>query len=515
MYKCLKKQSYEDSEGYQLVPVRPEDIEAIRVWRNDQIDVLRQTKVISPEEQVLYYQQFVWPLFGLERPRQILFSLLFDQKCIGYGGLTNIDWESWRGELSFLVDPVRAKNVPVYISDFRHFLSFIVQVAFNELKFNRLVAETFVFRQETIECLKDFGFKKEGRLRKHVFKRNQWVDSVLLGLLASDWRQTDQEPHSSSSVLITSISKKIPLIEAVRKASQELGAFQTIHGADSSALCIGQYAVDQFWHCPALKDLTIKEIIAYCQKHSVKAIIPTRDDDLEFYASNLSVLQEEGIQVAVSSSQTLAICLDKKKFADELIAAGFPAIPVYSSVEEFQASSYVVKEKRGAGSQKIGLNLSRKQAAEHGLHLENPIYQPFIQGEEWSVDVYRSFAGEVKGCVARQRNLVVNGESQITTTAHYPLLEELCKKMADKLNIHGSAVFQVIEKEKGSFQVIECNPRFGGASTAGVAAGMQTFLWFFAECLGKSLDDYPFKRTEGDIRQIRYPKDMVIPWTGI
>lgn len=316
------------------------------------------------------------------------------------------------------------------------------------------------------------------------------------------------------AVLITSISKKMPLIEAVRNAANKLGQFQIIHGCDKHDFCIGQYGVDEFWQCPALDEITPDDILSYCHENRITAIIPTRNADLEFYARHLDFFRNHGIQPMVSSLDTITTCLDKKKFSDTLLKNRLPAIPAFLSLEELQSPTYVVKERRGAGSQQLGLLLTREEASEHSRKLKEPIFQPYIPGVEWSVDVYRSFEGRVKGCVARQRNYVVNGESQITTTVHYPALEHLCQEMAEKLKIQGPAVFQLIENGNGNFHVIECNPRFGGASTASLAVGLDSFFWFLAECLGLSLQDYPFMRRKGEIRQIRYVTDRILPWSS-
>lgn len=316
------------------------------------------------------------------------------------------------------------------------------------------------------------------------------------------------------AVLITSISKKMPLIDAVRSAANKLGQFQKIHGCDSKEECIGQYGVDQFWHCPTLNNLAIEDVIAYCQDNKITAIIPTRDGDLEFYASHLKRLHKQGIYPMVSTLDTIRCCLDKKKFAELLGKHHFPVIPTSSSLEQWHSHFYVVKERKGAGSQQLGLRLTAQEALEHSQKLKQPLFQPFIEGQEWSVDLYRSFEGKVKGCVARQRNYIVNGESQVTTTVHYPALEHLCQKMADVLKIQGHAIFQLIEDKKGNFHVIECNPRFGGASTASLAVGLDSFAWFFAECLGLSLHDYPFIRSSREIRQVRYMTDRLLPWSS-
>ena len=43
------------------------------------------------------------------------------------------------------------------------------------------------------------------------------------------------------------------------------------------------------------------------------------------------------------------------------------------------------------------------------------------------------------------------------------------------------------------------------------------FFWDKAKiktAIFQHLEEFPFRRIEGEIRQIRYPVDKVIPWTG-
>ncbi len=188
MYQCLGNKDFSDSEGYRIIPIREEDRELIRLWRNAQMNVLRQVKFISASEQQLYFQQVILPSFAQQQPKQILLSFLLNETLIGYGGLTNLDWAARRAEVSFLVEPHRMENKEGYASDFTHFLNLLCQVTFKELKFHRLFTETFAFRKEHIAILENFGFAKEGILREHVFKGNQWVDSIMHGLLAGEWK---------------------------------------------------------------------------------------------------------------------------------------------------------------------------------------------------------------------------------------------------------------------------------------------------------------------------------------
>jgi carbamoyl-phosphate synthase large subunit len=55
--------------------------------------------------------------------------------------------------------------------------------------------------------------------------------------------------------------------------------------------------------------------------------------------------------------------------------------------------------------------------------------------------------------------------------------------------------------------LLECNCRFGGASTLSIAAGLDSFYWFLRECLNEDLSDLPFLNYRRGLRQIRYAED--------
>ncbi len=186
-YRCLTRKTFLDLDGYKLVPVRQEDLELIRQWRNEQVAILRQIQPLSAEQQQTYFETTLSPSFEEKQPTQILLTYLYQEKCIGYGGLTHIDWESKRAEVSFLLDTNRAQDMKIYEKDHLHFLGLVCLVSFIELKFHRLFTETFAFRTDHIHHLENFGFKPEGLLRDHVYKLGRWTDSIIHGLLVHEW----------------------------------------------------------------------------------------------------------------------------------------------------------------------------------------------------------------------------------------------------------------------------------------------------------------------------------------
>ena len=186
-YRPLPQAEYR-YEAYRLVPIRYDDREPIRAWRNAQLEVLRQAAPLSAARQEAYFQKVVLPLFEQEQPGQLLFSLLYNDELIAYGGLVHISWPDARAEVSFLVDPTRAADAATYRHDFLAHLRLLGQVAFDGLRLNRLFTETYDIRPAHVAILEEAGFQLEGRLRQHVqLKPGTFADSLMHGQLAADY----------------------------------------------------------------------------------------------------------------------------------------------------------------------------------------------------------------------------------------------------------------------------------------------------------------------------------------
>lgn len=310
------------------------------------------------------------------------------------------------------------------------------------------------------------------------------------------------------NILITSISKKTPLIQSVKDAAKRFNQAIEVHGADASPMPIGRYYVDHFHQLPNDSELTFSCICELCKQYSINIIIPTRDAELPFYAENKNKFNAQGINVFVSDSLAVARCQDKSLFSEYLLAEGYPAIKALSSAQAVQSKQCVVKERVGSGSRNIGINISPPEALVCAQTMQFPIYQPFIEGREFSADVYVTNSGQVKGVVLRWREFIVSGESQITTTFSDEKLEEQMASIASYLGIQGHCVVQAIVDPQGELHVVEVNPRFGGASTLSLAVGLDSFYWFLLESHGKSLENYPYTRGPQK-RLVRSPQDQV------
>lgn len=181
-YPFLKKRKY-SYKKYSIIPLRKKDIQLIKKWRNEQIDVLRQKKKLSTKDQIRYYNKLEKNSFYVKKPETILFSFLLEEKCIGYGGFVHIDWKVKRAEISIIVKSSRNDELKIYKKDFQAFFHIIKDLAFNEIGFNRLTTETYDIRPYVIKLLEKMEFKLEGRMKKHIKINNIYVDSLIHGYL--------------------------------------------------------------------------------------------------------------------------------------------------------------------------------------------------------------------------------------------------------------------------------------------------------------------------------------------
>ncbi len=312
------------------------------------------------------------------------------------------------------------------------------------------------------------------------------------------------------NILVTSASKKVSLIKAAQKAAQKLSPGIKIIAGDTDEGAIAGYISDDFWKLPSTTETEIDLLLAGCKERNIRTIIPTRDGELLFWAKHQSRFEKEDINVVISPLSSIQVCIDKLAFAQFGITHCLPFILTAAHPDEIKANSYVVKERYGAGSNQIGLNLSKEAALDHACQLEHPIYQPFVSGNEISVDAWLDRSHQVKGLVLRSRDRVVNGEAQVTTTFQNDRIEATVIKVLHELKLRGPVVLQAIIDDNDEFHIIECNSRFGGASTASIAAGLDIFYWSLLESAGIDLSDYPFDRISSEIRQVRIPTDIYI-----
>ena len=328
-------------------------------------------------------------------------------------------------------------------------------------------------------------------------------------------RNSDSKSVKWGKILVSSASQKVSLVRSLKDAAAKISTDINVVAGDINPQVLSSFVADEFWVMPQTKEENIGNIISWCSENNIQFVVPSRDGELIFWAKNKALLAEHGINVMISSASSINRCLDKLEFSEFCVAENIPSIPSFENLDDCTSPLYVVKERFGAGSLSIGIALTKAESVEHAQGLINPIFQPFISGTELSADAYINNIGEVHGIILRTRDKVVNGESQITTTLHNLEIEEIVEDALTKLDVRGHVILQLIVDDNNQPHIIECNSRFGGASTLAIKAGLDSFYWFLLESIGEDLSSYPFRFKEEKIRQVRIPQDIYIYGSNI
>ncbi|TQI70412.1 RimJ/RimL family protein N-acetyltransferase [Gramella sp. Hel_I_59] len=175
-YKILNQKEFSQDE-FSLIPIRLEDRYQIMKWRNEQLYHLRQQKQLSVEDQDKYFKNVVEKLFVVEKPEQLLFSFLENDKFLGYGGLVHINWPDKNAEISFVMDTKLEKFR--FDELWTNYLNLIEKVAFEELKFHKIHTYAFDLRPQIYSILENSGYSKEAVLSEHCFINNQFKDVII------------------------------------------------------------------------------------------------------------------------------------------------------------------------------------------------------------------------------------------------------------------------------------------------------------------------------------------------
>lgn len=161
-----------------------EDLLLIKDWRNEQIDVLRQNKKLTNNDQLNYWNKIK------NSDREKLFAIDGrDGNLVGYGGFVNLNKEYKKAEISFLLKSEIKENSNQFTVIFSETLKFLVEYGFKKLDLNRIFTETYEFRQVVISILEKLNFKKEGVLRENVFKNGKYFDSIIQSMLCDDYKK--------------------------------------------------------------------------------------------------------------------------------------------------------------------------------------------------------------------------------------------------------------------------------------------------------------------------------------
>jgi RimJ/RimL family protein N-acetyltransferase len=175
-YRCLSKQEYHYGV-FKLIPLREEDMELIRIWRNEQMYHLRQNAELTVQHQKKYFDDIILALFEQDKPNQILFSFFEKEVFVGYGGLVHVNWSDKNAEISFLINTLL--EVHHFEKYWSNYLKLIEEVAFNEIFFRKIYTYSYELRPRLYPILEQHNYLEEARLKEHCYFEGAYIDVLI------------------------------------------------------------------------------------------------------------------------------------------------------------------------------------------------------------------------------------------------------------------------------------------------------------------------------------------------
>lgn len=314
------------------------------------------------------------------------------------------------------------------------------------------------------------------------------------------------------NILILSVGRRVELVQEFKKAKEELQIEGEIFGGDMDKNAPAMQFVDKKFILPKIvADNYINEIIEICKKEKVDLIIPTIDTELLKLAENQDLIfKETGAKLSLSSLEFIKICRDKFLTYQFFKENGF-GVPKLITEVDIENNNYkfplFIKPLNGSSSINTFKINSQKELNFFKEYVSNPIIQEYVEGKEFTVDVFCDFNCQPITIVPRERIATRSGEiSKGRIVKNFKLINEI-KRMLKIFKARGQITIQCIENNN-EIKYLEINPRFGGGAPMSIKAGANSAKNLYKIILGEKLEyneDY-----EEDLLCLRYDQTTYI-----
>ena len=276
------------------------------------------------------------------------------------------------------------------------------------------------------------------------------------------------------NIMFTSVGRRVELIQEFHRAAKELNVPLQIIGADISDTAPALYFCDKMTNICRVKDPKyISELLLICKEEKIDCLIPTIDTDLLLLSSNKNKFEEIGTKVLISSEAKVALCRDKTKSYQYFKSLGLKAPLSIDSIDDFHLNFPVfIKPKDGSSSIDTYKVDDYEDLVVFTQRIKDYIIQPYIDGIEYTIDIFCDYFGKPIYITPRKRLAVRSGEVLKTEICQDSQIIEAMQKLIQDFKPCGQITVQMIrEKETNEDYYIEINPRFGGGAPLSIKAG--------------------------------------------
>jgi carbamoyl-phosphate synthase large subunit len=233
-----------------------------------------------------------------------------------------------------------------------------------------------------------------------------------------------------------------------------------IYGAGDGTSSHAMFAYPEYHFLPNISEANcIPELVVLCRRLSIDYVLPAYDDVIV----SLSEYQEQiPATVITSAYETCEITRSKSKTYCRLKhIIKVPAI--YDPYLHSLNFPLLVKPDKGQGSSGVTRVNNEAELNAAIRKVSEPLVCEYLPGTEYTVDCFSDREHGLLFAKARMRRRTRNGISVNTVTEDVERVEDLARKIGQKLSLRGAWFFQLKRDNEGGLTLLEVAPRIAGS----------------------------------------------------
>ena len=248
------------------------------------------------------------------------------------------------------------------------------------------------------------------------------------------------------------------------------------------------------------------------EKDHVDLLVPTTDLDLRLLAQNTGLFEQLGCRVLISRPDVIDICQDKRRTFQFLSQNAFdtpltmkPAEALAKRDLTFPCFLKPWDGHAGRGTAKVE---NREELEVFARRIPNCIVQEFVDGVEFTCDVFVDFDMKVRCVVPRKRIEIRGGEVSKGQIVRHEAVMSQTQTLVETLGAGpGVITIQLIVDAAENIKFIEINPRFGGGVPLSIKAGADFPKWILQQMVEEE-PDIEYGNFKDGLTMLRYDDEV-------
>lgn len=313
------------------------------------------------------------------------------------------------------------------------------------------------------------------------------------------------------NLLILSPGRRVEIVEYFKETFHAAG--RKVYTLDMSPYAPALYSGDEYFRID--KDFNhldsyINHILDICKEKNVSVILTLIDPELVLLSDYKEIFEAQGIKLILSDLNFIKQTFDKFGFYNtykDTIKLVETVGSYEDALEKINSGdwSYPLFAKLRDGSASIGIKKIAAPSDFEGVK-ENKqyIYQPFIDGTEYGVDVYFDMiSGDLVSVFMKKKIAMRAGETDKAVSVKSDKVLDEIEKFKNIKGLYGPIDVDVFVSNDGDVFINEINPRFGGGHPHAYGCGVN-FMKLILNNLEGRTNDPVFNNYKEGVMMLKY-----------